>query len=82
MTKYIEIAKGFYFFRIIPRILILSSYIFGFYYIYWITGMYFALEDKSPEITAFMAITIPAITGIISSLTVQYFKTGKKWDVD
>jgi len=66
--------------RLAPRFILICSYYFAFMYITKLTNYYLASPDKTTTLTAFVSITIPAITGIISMLTKAYFDSGRKWD--
>ena len=77
-TLNISIAERIDSLRIIPRLLLVAVYIFAGWYIVDITQFYF-LSSMSMEITAFITVTVPAITGIVSLLTKHYFETGRKW---
>jgi len=56
-------------------------YTFVSAYIYNVTNYYLETPDKSVELTAFVSVTIPALAGIVTNLTNNYFKTGTKWDI-
>jgi len=68
--------------RVVPRILMFVYYIFAGWYITFISIQYFILINsenvsdwKLAAMSAFGAITIPAICGILAKLTDNYFRT-------
>lgn len=80
--NWLDIAEVADALRLMPRLILAGCYIGFFCYVYWVTGMYFATPNPGVEITAFVTVIIPAITGIISAMTNKYFQTGRKWGGD
>lgn len=80
--NWLDIAEVADALRLMPRLILAGCYICFFYYVYWVTGLYFITPNPGVEITAFVTIVIPALTGIISAMTNKYFQTGRNWEKD
>jgi hypothetical protein len=77
--RWIDLAEVIDALRVFPKIILILVLGFCSWYIFYITGYYFGLEKHTAEITAFISVTVPSITGIATLMINKYFDTGRKW---
>lgn len=84
--RWIQVAVRVDAFRIIPRFLIIAYYLFFFQFTYYLTDWFMAYDFAKVEnqavalaVAGFPVGILGVMTGVLSSLTNNYFRTGRSW---
>lgn len=79
--KWLDVAEVFDAFRIMPRMVLVTSLGFAAWYIITITLWYMHLPviERTAEVSGFAGLTIPAVFGLAGTITNWYLKTGRNW---